>query len=568
MLSGKNIGIVLGDMSYIDALLPLIPLAKRHKVSVFTLFPLKEFEKYASYFHIESFAPVDDLAGYLRGFEKKASEQDLLIAYECTRVSSFQALLSSKNHLKKMLVYSTEWRPEQYETYVHILGMQKELMEYASAFFVPVLKAQRYLEYYGAPLEKIHQLAPVVDQQKFAFSEEKRKRFRTWLEIPEQAFMVLIQNPLIAAEAPEFFLKMLKHYKTICATGTEVKLLFVGDGDQSMKLKYLSFDLELGHSVLFLHQDPQPFLVDLYCACDAIAFCKGVATTLTSLFPFKLLEAMSCGLIPLVPPHSVYAELAGDAAVLFDESMPVDLALSLKKLTNTPELLAEHKNKLTMQMRASGDLETSSLVSKVDELLSCQEPSILQEELQGFLHTIEHEDRELAAEHILEYLSKHPQLSMAHKSYLFTCRGEILHHLGKFVEAIEAFEVAISHDEKNDRAYVGLGYLSLSSHGYEEAVTFFKKALTYASYSRISLGLGISYKGLALFQLAIFWFEKAVLEEDGADLPLASFLQSCRECPNLDFAIASLERVKKNLGDLPNLTSCLDTLYLKEKRFL
>jgi hypothetical protein len=47
-----------------------------------------------------------------------------------------------------------------------------------------------------------------------------------------------------------------------------IKILCVGQGAATMDLKYLAYDLGLGKQAMFLHQDPEPFLNDLYSSSD------------------------------------------------------------------------------------------------------------------------------------------------------------------------------------------------------------------------------------------------------------------------------------------------------------
>jgi Tfp pilus assembly protein PilF len=89
--------------------------------------------------------------------------------------------------------------------------------------------------------------------------------------------------------------------------------------------------------------------------------------------------------------------------------------------------------------------------------------------------------------------------------------GKAYSRKGDFEEAIASFDKAISLDDKNALAYVGLGYTYARKGDFEEAIASFDKAISLDDKNALAyVGLGNIYSRKGDFEEAIASFDKAI----------------------------------------------------------
>jgi glycosyltransferase involved in cell wall biosynthesis len=103
-----------------------------------------------------------------------------------------------------------------------------------------------------------------------------------------------------------------------------VHLMIAGEGPERRSLMKLSEELGIGSAVSFLGRVPRANLVDLY--GSAVAFCHPART---DNFPTTVIEAMACGLAPLVSDFGALPEMVGEAGLIHPRGDAVCLQAQL-----------------------------------------------------------------------------------------------------------------------------------------------------------------------------------------------------------------------------------------------
>jgi len=130
---------------------------------------------------------------------------------------------------------------------------------------------------------------------------------------------------------------------------------------------------------------------------------------------------------------------------------------------------------------------------------------------------------------------------------------------------MDAFAESAQCDPLNASAYRGLGQVAFHGHSHEEALTFFKKALSIRSDDFSStFGMGMIYRRLGLSEEALFWLEKCIAIDASHQPAMTAFIQVARDYRHPRVAIALLERVIETIGERPALLTALGQIYVDQ----
>jgi tetratricopeptide (TPR) repeat protein len=153
----------------------------------------------------------------------------------------------------------------------------------------------------------------------------------------------------------------------------------------------------------------------------------------------------------------------------------------------------------------------------------------------------------------------------ADRAELMCLTGETALAAGDLDAAQGAFEGAMKLDERSLRPIKGLGAVALTGHANEEAMAFFKRALSLAPDDvDATMGIGLVYRRLGLLDEAIFWLEKTALRGEAPKAALTALAQSCGQLNQPRRAIEILARVLDAVGDEHALLVTLGQLYLDQ----
>jgi tetratricopeptide (TPR) repeat protein len=522
------------------------------------------------------FENIPDMPGYLRGLEEELAQCDAIIGLETSRLGTFQAVRAARKFDKPLAVVVNEHLPFFYERYANIRAIQFDICNKADLFLATSSLAAHALQLDRVPLEAIKRVRPVVNTQKFRPSPEARTRFRQYVGIGPDELVVLFHSELEAWNRPELVVQayhLLARQRLI--DPARVRLLFAGTGALAPDLKYRCFALGIGRAAMFLHQDPEPFIADLYAASDILAAPRPMKTEFHEELPLFVLEAMASGVAPVVGVGSLAQEFAAEAAQVSLEDSPEALAATLHRLLGDHELLRRMSMTATEIARTRhGGADGDAIVAEIQALIAGHRQRLdggagranLAEEVETLRRRFEQGHIADALVRIEELLLADPPAS-SEKAELLCMKGEALQVGGELEGAMNAFSDSLKINDKNPRCYRGLGVISWQGHSNEEALMFYRKALALGpDDSETMLGIGLVYRRLGLVEDALFWLEKCLSRDDYPPSAVVALTQSCMEAPRTEYCIKVLERVIDVVGEGPSLLMTLGQLYMNTGR--
>lgn len=562
----SKISIVAGRLEQPRELSMFYPLVELFDVTVHAI-NSQGLIKENSSFTLKVYEDIEDMPGYMRDLEDHILEADLIISLETSKLSTFQALQCAKKLNKPFFTVVNEFHPNFYDSYRNIKAIQSDIHKNTTAFLASSKLAQFNLERQGIPPEKITAVSAKVDSNKFQYDESARMRFRNYCKISESEFVILYKGNLSQTSEAECTLRAVAELQK--RTDHQFRVIFAGNGDHTKKLKYLSYDTGLGNQVMFLHQDPENFLVDLYCASDFIIEPNDVSTDTHTAFPLSLLEAAACGAIPVSSSRCVAAELTSKIDTVNLDGTPEGLATILARAMNSEQLFSSLKVKTRelIETSFSMHMKDDHFVNYIERTLE-NKTNLSAHDSEEFIQRISAliEAREAKkAFQIANTMLEQQNISNRTRSSLLVLKGDCAYQLGDLEGAMNHYTEALSKYHKNADAYRGLGFVAWKSHSNEESLTFFKKALALSPTDNMStFGIGMIYRRIGLLDEAAFWLEKSATQPPYNSSAVVALTQTCLEFKDFNQAIEKLENLKDALGDRKNILMALGQLYLRQ----
>lgn len=510
------------------------------------------------------FDEVVDMSGYMKGLEGSLHSFDVIFAFEIYQLSTLQAYRASLDYQKPLFVFITQDNPIPLPGRDNLNAIASKVLSGSVNFVVVSDNISDTLVKVGVCQDKIHHISIPV-QPKYQFLSDARTKFRSLIQCGSVDKIILFEQSLIKQRQPEIILKALKVLRKIDST---FRVIFAGDGDYAKQLQYLAYNIGLGGQSYFLSQDTEDFKVDLLSACDYYVCPKDHSTQYFNIFPNRLLEAMACGLIPVVASDSPQADLLQKnlfSQHIMQKDSYLTLAAHLRLLSRVNDAQKLH-SKSRDYTKAAFSLAgaTNSLTQLLDKCLSVGQGC--KSSLASTVFELEQaaKNGECSVLESIQNILTQP-LPWGEKSKLLCIEGELYTNLGSYDAAINSFEHSLYYVEGNARSYRGLGYVSWYSYAHEEAMIFFKRALSYEpNDSQSLLGVGLTYKRIGMIEEAIFWIEKSLVADANASKKQKSALiQACTECRDIEYALHAVKRAVDLLGEDPSLMRAMGQLNLK-----
>jgi glycosyltransferase involved in cell wall biosynthesis/Tfp pilus assembly protein PilF len=510
---------------------------------------------------------MPDMPGYIRGLEDKLFDADLIIAFESSALSSFQACRSADKYGVPFGVYSTEWQNHLYAGAPNIRAVQFDISSRADFFLCNDVFARQHIESLNVAANKIYILPYVVDKQTFHVSAARRDKFRKYVGIAAEDTVILFQDRLKSGFGSEVALEAMRSLLD-SSKGAEdrIKLIIAGDGNKAKDLKYFCVEKGLARQVIFLSQNPDPFITDLYNAADYVLYPAHDTLAEYDQPPYRLLEQSACGVIPIVVKGTIAAGIARGAAIELPHSSPLLFALALRSVLDEPE-----KSVKLRTLCSLGEFVDSSAVSITGIIqlkmatanLQAQNRESLTESLvriNTMMTSGDVTDANLEIERLL-LLGKG---NAKERSEALRTRGDIRFYLNRYEESMDSYYESLQHDPSNSKSFKGLGFVAWQSHSNEEAIMFFRKSLAlFSDDPQVMLGLGLVHKRVGLLEQSLFWLEKAITLDVTEKTAIAALTQVCGEYPRPALAIESLKRTIETVGEKRPLLMSLGNLYMK-----
>jgi tetratricopeptide (TPR) repeat protein len=558
-----KIGIVIGNHEQIRLVQAFDLLNDTFDVAFF----LTERADLSAVFPVASkvylFEDLRDMPGYLRGLDEHLESMDLLIGVDSSRLASFQMIRYAAKSKIPTIIMTGEAQPFLYANYPNIRAIQSDIIEHADRFICFSDLAGSVLKVEGVKAEKIKRVNCQIDDKRFKYTEAARMKFREYLSIPSRDRLILYHGPITHNLKLQEIIAALRVNKAVDPHNHN-RLLFVGDGDGVKDLKYYCHDFHTGSSVMFMHQDPERFLGDLYAAADVRVYPRSA-----DQLPLDLLESTACGAVPVYPANANIADiLHGAGRSLTDTSMQGWLDAFNDLLTQSGSIESA-KSKCISMFRQHYDAQVwkETVTGEIMALINQQNPARPERNAlsKDAIESMIHKGQKHEADQLITTSLESRHLMQADRSELLRLRGDLLADAGSFDESVKSYEESLQCDHSNYRSYRGLGYVAFRGHSNEDAIGFFKKALGKNKDDGPSLmGVGLVHRRLGLNEEALFWLEKSADIDGMSNALTTTLLQTCLECKKPKVSIATLERVMDQQVPNPSVLMTLGQLYIKE----
>lgn len=572
-MTKRKIAIVVGKPDDVRVLDIFEPLCVRYDVSVLALQNDEVLGSYRTELKIKIFRELQDMPGYMRGLEDELVGSELVIVLDSSRLSSFQALRASLRAQRPVLAYISDSQPFFFSDYPNIRAIQTDIFTHASGFIATTSAVRETLMIEGVGGNKITIVPPGINPQKFSYSDALRTKFRSYIGVGANDLLILSRDELSKAYRAADMLTALRVLRTTMpATFPRVKLLFAATGPAAEEVKYLAADHGLGKNVLFLQQNCEPFLRDLYCASDVVTTLRPQDRNIADQGKRWILEAAATRVLPILPMGSQTAEWLGETCIQMAADAPTDVAKFWSAILGEREELEKRRDACAAHVREMHDCE--KLATLIEHEIATQleriEGDVLSER-NRFQELYRKVEAHLAAGNQSEVFSGVEDLLLRvgdrvkERSDLFRIKGDAYLNCGLLDEASQAYADSSHLDDGNWRAFLGLGQLALLSHSHEEAIKFFKKVLARDPNNyQAMLGFGNVYRRLKMYEEALFWLGKCVDLGRGDRKALLALSQTCLESDDLPGAVTALERVMEIVGDKESaVVMGLGQLYLR-----
>ena len=571
MKKKPKVGVICGQHSDSGLIYSFESLMDEFDLSFYFLVECDSSVQVSTSIPVVVFLHLKDMPGYMRGLERYLDGVDVLVCIESSRLSSFQAYKVSQRRNIPLLLLTSEITPFQYLSFPNIQVIHEDVLRSANGVIALSESVKSKLLVEGVSSEKIEVSSFGSSLRRFSPCDSRRQKFRKHIGVGSNEVLLLFKGDLIEATKPIEAILLLRSILTSCEERQTVKLILCGDGDLSSSLKYKSCDLGVANSVMFLRQNIDGFARDLFCACDFVVVPKKTDANYIDGSSRWLLDVIACGVVPVVTSCERVKEFVGPLALTCpDGGLPLAAEKMNRLLTNLDEL-----KKLQgacadwVSDKQSAVKRTGVFRKKVREILSNQvsdwdqiRPLVEEVEL-----LVERKQFVEALALFTEVDLTSEYIPRSDKGRVQTLLGICHLGLGDLSEATAAFSLALEVCERQEEAYVGLGQVSFQSQSFEEALTFYKKAISCDENNVSALfGVGLSYQKLGRDFESCLWLKRCLCSDRESDLALSAISQICLANVDSGWPIDMMEEVRELVGEKPALMVALGKLYLRGGR--
>ena len=516
------------------------------------------------------FPSIPEMPNFFRDLDRHVAGADVIVGLDSSKLYTFQSLRASRNLGIPFVCVSHDYSPFVYEKFPNIRAIQRDVFENASFFFATSRKSVQLLNIENVSDARIQKINAVTDHEQFKFCARGAAKFKKYIGLPDSSILVTMKLPLSDLDQPLMMAQgiRLALNRIPREVADRLYILICGQGDASDKLKYEISDLGLGTKVMFLAQDPTPFLKDLLSATDVLIEGRQGHGQVYEHLPWHVISAAYAGVRLIVPSGTIADDwLSGQMIMRIDDFSPIGIAQGLT----------------TVLKDLDGDASRRLLIGEVvsQSLSVCRAAEVMQEKLEVICASDERSSRRSS---LVKFVEQH-QVPVSYKeardvlvvceevrdfsancelqlySEVLRIRGDALAALSRGDEAISAFEDSLKFNGSNHQALRGLGYLAWHGHSHEDALSFFKRGLAVNPNDyQCLMGVGLVYRRLKMFSEAVFWLQKAIAV-GGLESPSLSLLvQACLENSDSPEALAALNEIRDVMGEHPNLDTAIHKL--------
>lgn len=302
MTSKPRLSIILGATYTFSDLEGLMALSSSFDVT-FHAFETPIIHHLLGAAQLKIYAIIDDMPSYMRGIEPELAGTDAILALGNQNISSFQACRAADKLGVPFYLIVDEMREVTKEQYGHIYVLQSEVLRAAEKVYPLSDAIRNNLLATGCEKAKIRTIPPFISTERYSFDEQRRKKFRDYLNLTPDNLLILVNQPLRAGFQPRLAMDWLQYLR---AEDNELYrrtvVLYCQGGELSRNLKSEALHHDLASHVRFLDQDISGFVRDLYAAGDMVlASSIPCEDHLVEIFPRWQIEMIAAGIVPIYP---------------------------------------------------------------------------------------------------------------------------------------------------------------------------------------------------------------------------------------------------------------------------
>ena len=519
---------------------------------------------------VHQFEHLSDMPGYLRGMEERLKDFDAIVCHEASKLSTFQAIRFAEQRNIPCAILTSEFHSYHYAEWANIRAMQQEVFKKSDQHWAFSQASAAMLRAEDVPEEKISLMEIPLNVEKFQFKDSYRSKFRNYVGIPSDALLIGINN---SGNSEKMALEILNVLRLLKTEDPELfartKVIFFGEGAFSQELKYKVHSLGFMDHVRILNQDIAPFARDLYCALDVLIQPKWVQSETHEPFPNYIQEAVLCGVRPILPGQVIYRELFSAVGDFYDDDSFQQIYGALSGVTKLLCSGINHRATTAHDFlkTVKGGAAKCPLAKLIGQLTQLEKDSThVESVLKVALNTLRGELKRGDYRHVISLamdmvgdFQKDPK----DLAEIYKIKGDAELAINDLEEATESYSMVMQLDRGNIGAYKGLAQIAYLGHSHEEAVSFYKKALSRQAEDVDSLtGIAMVYRRLGLYDQAVYWLERSIHARREDKKLQAMLFKTCLESPNIEICIIVLERLRDPDEPNPDLDLTLGRLYL------
>ena len=521
------------------------------------------------------FPQIPEMPGFYRDLDQYLTGADIVIGIETTRLYTFQALRCAKSMGIPFVVLAHEFTPMFYDKFANIRAIQFDILQNADLFLCSSSRAARLLYSLGVAKERVERLAHHCDPQKDGFDANGAAKFRNYVGVRTDELLIVVRTHFVKTSGASAILKGVR--KSLGAmnpqTATRIRLLMIGMGSDFQDLKYEAVDLGLGSRAIFMNQDPQPFWRDVISAAHLVIWDRWSDTQTIEPYPFQMMSGLASGVQTAIPVASVFDESSSGVSIHRVEEMnPLDVSEVVDTVFSDITHLMSERSRIASFVATQCSVETAAerVLQSMSSLLAGDGTVDVRGKIQKFVEAIASPLALSQAREALVQVEEAllvPNLSREILAELWRIKGDAQVALSKAEEAMSAFEKAVQINAQCFRAHRGLGYLAWQGHSHDDAVGFFKRALSISPNDyHATLGVGLVYRRLRMLNESVFWLDKAVELGGPESSAIGLLVQACLESSESPTSLETLEHLRASFGDLPLILRGLSQVYLAQGR--
>ena len=513
----KKLALVYGNLPTVEEIDQFMLIAGQYDVTVIASESVCGYLTQTSYFQdlkCMALPDHDENPTYLPGLEKSLQGFDVVVIKERLGLYAYQVVKAKWRRRFRLVVWVDNITPFPGEDVGMMRTVRIEVGNAADAFIVQSNAARQALLLEGIEEQRIHEFRPFVESRVTRNGKTRAKA----CEMLGLADHDIVIGHFGQIEWEENLFELIHAIKIIQRSdknlASRFKIVLCGIGSFSSELRDRLVALGLDRQAVYAAPGRDAFET-LLTASDAIFFSNQAARDRLEGDPYRLVQAVACGIPVIASRHPIVEEYLGKHRLDFCLGSAESLAKSLKKLATAPALRNDIAIKATQQMKTR--LSRTRVASEMDQIFGSIARAMPTVDISQLDHQVLQSEslvaskQYLAAIDVIESIFQLKDVPRHHRANLLRLIGDCFTKLGDGEAGKNAYMQAIEFDPYSARAFIGLGTVSLTKQNYDVAVPQFQKAVSLAPDDEMAnLGLGLAFQGLGKLDEAVRWVVKAL----------------------------------------------------------